>query len=152
MKIVPISLKAANEIVLLNHRHNKPVQGHKWSIGCQHQESIVAVCICGRPISRMLDDGRTIEVLRLCVVDGAPKNVCSFLYRAAWRVWSAMGGERLITFTLQEESGSSLRGAGFKLVNSFEGQTWDRNKRPRQTQEVQLKSKHRWEISKLVNK
>ncbi len=147
MKVVPVSLKTANEIVLLEHRHNKPVAGHKWSIGAEHDGKLVAVCIVGRPIARMLDDGMTIEVLRLCAIPDGPPNVCSFLYRAAWRVWAAMGGTRLITFTLQSESGSSLRGAGFKLAKSFEGASWSRDARPRETQAVQMLAKHRWEIA-----
>lgn len=148
MKIVPISLKNANAMVLQFHRHNRPVTGHKWSIACEHEKAVVGVCIVGRPIARMLDDGATVEVLRLCVKDDAPPNVCSFLYRAAWRIWQAMGGTRLVTFTLQSESGASLRGAGFRLANSFNGASWSRDARKRETQAVQMEPKHRWEITK----
>lgn len=38
------------------------------------------------------------------------------LYAACWRAWRAMGGKKLITYTLKSESGSSLRGAGWKIV------------------------------------
>lgn len=147
MIIAPISLKDANAYVTAFHRHNKATQGHKWSLQVINGNKTVAVAIVGRPIARKLDDGMTVEVLRLCVGPTAPPNVCSFLYRAVVRVWRAMGGKLVVTFTLQSESGSSLRGAGFKLVHSFEGASWSRVNRKRETQPVQMEPKHRWEIT-----
>lgn len=75
--LCPVSLKEANNFVLENHRHHGPVVGHKFSIGCKKDGRLVGVAIVGRPVSRFLDDGETLEVNRLCT-DGA-KNVCSFL-------------------------------------------------------------------------
>ena len=49
MKIVPISLKDANEFVAKHHRHNKPTQGHKFSIGLEQDGQLVGVAIAGRP-------------------------------------------------------------------------------------------------------
>lgn len=149
MKIVNLSLAEANEFVAKHHRHNKPVRGHKFSIGCVSDAGLVGVAIVGRPVARKLDDSVTCEVTRLCVIDGAPKNACSFLYRAAWRAWSAMGGERLVTYLLESESGSSVKGAGFKQVavspNWKEGAGW--TTRPgREWQSVHSERKGRWEL------
>ncbi len=114
---VPIELKEANEFVANFHRHNKPTTGHRFSIGAAADGDLWGVCIVGRPVSRIIQaEGYTAEVLRCCVRDGAPKGCCSFLYAAAWRAWRAMGGERLITYTLTSESGASMRGAGWRLV------------------------------------
>lgn len=144
-----LSLREANAFVLQHHRHNKPVQGHKFSIGAVKDGNLVGVAITGRPVARKLDDGFTAEVTRLCVLDDAPKNACSFLYRAAWRSWSAMGGQRLITYTLTSESGASLKGAGFKLVGISpkwkEGTGWTTRK-GRQWQPVHSGEKIRWEL------
>jgi hypothetical protein len=41
MKIVPIGLKKANEIVLQWHRHHKPSVGHKFSIGLTKDDAYV---------------------------------------------------------------------------------------------------------------
>jgi hypothetical protein len=43
------------------------------------------------------------------------QNACSFLYAASARVAKAMGFVRFITYTLDNEPGTSLRAAGWKL-------------------------------------
>ena len=85
LRLRPISLRDANEYVRQHHRHHKPVAGHKFSIGCEADGELVGVIIAGRPVSRYLDDGFTLEVTRLCT-NGA-KNACSFLYGAAARAY-----------------------------------------------------------------
>lgn len=88
LEVCPMTLKEANAFVEQYHRHHGPVVGHKFSIGCSDGEKIVGVAIVGRPVSRHLDDGWTLEVNRLCS-DGT-RNVCSMLYAAAWRAARAM--------------------------------------------------------------
>lgn len=66
LELVPISLKEANAYVERYHRHHKPVVGHKFSIAAAVDGEIVGVAIVGRPVSRYLDDGWTLEVNRLC--------------------------------------------------------------------------------------
>ena len=101
LEICPITLKEANAFVERHHRHHKPVAGHKFSIGCTDGERIVGVAIVGRPVSRYLDNGWTLEVNRLCT-DGT-RNACSMLYTAAWRAARAMGYHKLITYILDNE-------------------------------------------------
>lgn len=76
MNAVPIELKQANEFVEKLHRHHDPVYRDKFRIGCEVNGKIVGVVQLARPVSRCLDDGKTIEVVRLCT-DGTP-DVCSF--------------------------------------------------------------------------
>lgn len=66
LEICPMTLKEANSYVEQYHRHHRPVVGHKFSIGLSDGEKIVGVAIVGRPVSRHLDDGWTLEVNRLC--------------------------------------------------------------------------------------
>ena len=96
-------------------------------------------------------DGWTAEVLRVCTIEAAPKGARSMLYQACWRAWRAMGGQRLITYTLQTESGASLRGAGWRVV----GQTkpvkdgWrkdDHLNGTRTHSPVMLEVKNRWQM------
>lgn len=89
MEIIPITLKAANEYVAQNHRHHKPVAGCKFCIGCEDGGQLVGVAICGRPVSRHLDNGKTLEINRLCT-DGT-RNACSMLYGACVRIAREMG-------------------------------------------------------------
>lgn len=129
LRIIPLHLNEANELVRKWHRHHKPTLGHKFSIGIAEDERICGAAIVGRPVARRLDNGLTLEINRL-VTDGT-HNACSKLLRAAWRVASAMGYQRLITYTLPEEGGSSLRAAGYKLVGTTPGKSWSVPTRPR---------------------
>lgn len=128
MLLVPISLKDANAFVAEHHRHHRPVVGHKFSIGCAQDGKLVGVAIIGRPVSRYLDNGLTLEVNRLCT-DGT-KNACSMLYAAAWRAARAMGYEKIITYTLDTESGASLRAAGWTCAGLAGGKRWTGSRRP----------------------
>ena len=107
LSLVPVSLREANEFVRQHHRHHKPTAGHKFSIGVQEDGRLAGVAICGRPVSRFLDDGYTLEVNRLCT-DGA-RNACSMLYGAAVRAAKAMGYHKVITYILDSECGVSLK-------------------------------------------
>lgn len=124
----PVTLKEANSFVAENHRHYPPVTGHKFSIGVSDGEKIVGVVIVGRPVSRYLDDGWTMEVTRLCT-DGT-KNACSMLYAAAWRAGRAMGYRRAVTYILESESGVSLRATGWKCTGRAGGLTWTGKRKP----------------------
>lgn len=117
MKIIPITFKTACEFVAKLHRHNKPPVGHKFSIGLQNGDVLVGVAMAGRPIARHFDDGFTIEVNRTCT-DGTA-NANSMLYGAVWRAAKAMGYIRAITYTQADETGISLRAAGWKRVKDI---------------------------------
>ena len=129
LRIVPSSLEDANRFVATFHRHHQPVVGHKFSIAADDGERIVGVCIVGRPVSRSRDDGLTLEVTRLCT-DGTP-NACSALYAAAWRAARALGYQRLGTYILKAEPGTSLKAAGWKAIHETPGRSWSVPSRPR---------------------
>jgi hypothetical protein len=126
LRICPVTLKQANDFVRRLHRHNKPVAGYRFAIGCEaevrtleRQWSLCGVVIVGRPVSPKLDDGRAAEITRLCT-DGTP-NACSMLYAAARRAARAMGLGPVYTYTLPDEGGASLRAAGFHLDKTDAG-------------------------------
>lgn len=129
LELQPISLREACAYIKKHHRHHKPPRGCKFVIGLNDGEEVVGVIVVGRPVSRMMDDGYTAEVTRCCV-NGA-KNACSMLYAAAWRAARAMGYRKIITYTLPEESGSSLKGAGWTCIGEAGGGSWSRKGRPR---------------------
>jgi hypothetical protein len=144
LKIVPISLYEANAFVEAHHRHHEPVVGHKFSIAVADGDKVHGVAIVGRPVARGADDGWTLEVARCCT-DGA-KNACSMLYGAAWRAAKARGFRRLITYTLQDESGASLRAVGWRLVGQRGGGNWNTPARPRIDTAAMLRGqKNLWE-------
>lgn len=141
MNAIPLELKQANAFVEQLHRHHPPVHRDKFRIGCEHNGHLVGVVQLARPVSRMLDDGDTIEVVRLCT-DGTP-HVCSFLYGRAARVARDMGYKRIITYILQDESGTSLKASGWRLDGLTDGGTWNCPSRPRKTAAPTCR-KQRW--------
>jgi hypothetical protein len=147
LTITPISLDEANAFVEVHHRHHAPTVGHKFSIAVSDADSVVrGVAIVGRPIARHSDDGWTLEVNRCCT-DGV-RNGCSMLYGAAWRAAKALGYRRLVTYTLPEEGGASLRAAGWRLVGLRGGGNWNVSSRPRiDTAEHLRGQKSLWETA-----
>ncbi len=112
MQISPVTLRVAKAFISRHHRHNKPPVGHKFSIGLRNDAGeLIGVATAGRPVARHLDDGLTLEVNRTCTT--GERNANSALYGAVWRAAKAMGYQRCITYTQADESGASLRAAGF---------------------------------------
>jgi len=115
----PITRDEAMFFIWKHHRtHGRPL-GYLFALAVSDGAIVRGVAVVGRPLARLLQDGWTAEVLRCCT-DGA-KNACSILYGAAWRAARAMGYRRLITYTLPNEGGASLRGAGWRLVGEAGG-------------------------------
>ena len=94
----------------LNHRHHVAPPGGGFALALLRDGDLVGVAIAGRPVARGNDDGLTLEVTRLCVLDGV-RNGCSKLYSRMRRVGQSMGYRRIITYTLTSEPGTSLRAA-----------------------------------------
>ena len=138
LKVLPIGLREAREYVAATHRHLPSTSpGWKFGLACADDSGIHGVVIVSRPVSRHLDDGLTLEIVRLAT-DGA-NNACSFLYGAAARACRALGYRRLITYTLEEESGSSLRAANFRESHRVVGRQWGCASRPRRDREARDK-------------
>ena len=142
IELVPVTLRDANQFVKKYHRHHKPTVGHKFSIGVAECGELVGVAICGRPVSRKLDNGTTLEVNRLCT-DGTP-NACSMLYAASARAARAMGYKKIITYILKSEPGTSLRAAGFTCEGIAGGLEWTGKRKPKSVDQYPHEMKTRW--------
>jgi hypothetical protein len=140
-----IAFADAAAFVAKHHRHHTPPVGHVFSLSAVRDNEIVGVVIVGRPVARRRDDGRTLEVTRLCVRDGE-KNACSFLYGAAARATFALGFKRLGTYILKSEPGTSLKAAGWKLIAETPGKSWSVPSRPRKDKHP-IEPKLLWEIA-----
>lgn len=140
MEIRPITFKQACNFVSAHHRHHIPSVGCKFCIGLFDDEKMVGCAMCGRPVSRHMDDGTTCEITRLCT-DGT-NNACSMLYGASCRVAKAMGYKKVITYTLESENGSSLKASNFQYEGTAGGKHWTgtRNK----GQKIPAEMKKRW--------
>lgn len=147
LQLQPISLKEACRFVTDHHRHHEAPTGGLFAVALNDGETVVAVAIVGRPVARLLADGYTAEVTRLCALEGTP-NACSKLYRACQKAASALGYRRLITYILKEEPGTSLKAAGWRYVGIRGGGSWDRSAvgRPR-VDTHPTGQKHLWEAA-----
>lgn len=143
--ITPIDLREANAFVAKYHRHHRQVPGAKFCVAVSDGDGVVrGVAIIGRPVARALDNGWTLEANRICT-DGA-KNACSMLYSAAWKAAKALGYRRLITYTLPNEGGASLRASNWRMIGERGGGNWNCPSRPRiDTAELLAGQKLLWE-------
>lgn len=141
LHIEPCTLKEANSFVSNHHRHHKSTVGHKFSIAVYNDDKLCGVAICGRPVSRYLDNGYTLEINRLCT-DGT-YNACSMLYEACARIAKDMGYKKIITYILQSENGSSLRASGYICEGEAGGEIWT-GKRSGRDNGVPKERKTRW--------
>jgi hypothetical protein len=142
LRLTPLTLKQANALVARLHRHHKPIQGHRFTIGVEN-ESLVGAAIVGRPGARMTEQYRVAEVTRL-VTDGT-RHACSMLYAACARAAEAMGYESIQTFILESESGVSLKAAGWKYVGPSEGGDHNRPSRKGRRRDQPECPKQKWE-------
>lgn len=131
LRVHPISMSDARAFVDRHHRHNTvPGPGMRFATAVYRDDDLAGVGIAGNPVARMLGDGVTLEIVRVCT-DGTP-DVCSMIYGALGRVAKALGYRRLITYTLASEPGISPKAAGFVLDANLPARNgWHCPSRPR---------------------
>jgi len=140
MEIRPITFRQACDFIRQHHRHNIPTVGCKFCIGLYEQESMIGCAVVGRPVSRYLDNGTTAEINRVCT-DGT-RNACSKLYGACCRIAKAMGYQKIITYTLESEPGSSLLASNFVFDGIAGGKKWTGSRD--KGQQIPHEMKKRW--------
>lgn len=148
MHALPMTQREAFAYIREHHRHLRPPRGDLFRVAAVRSaegegSTMLGVIIVGRPVSRVLQDGTTCEVLRLATEGGG--NVCSFLYGKAARIARELGYRRIYTYTLASEPGTSLRAAGWVdegIVTS--AREWDCPSRPRDTGVLPQEAKRRW--------
>ena len=157
LEVVPISQRAAKDFIRKHHRHCSPPAGWRFGAAVRNGpglQGIVAVAMCGRPVSRCLDQKLIVEVNRLCCrTDVAAEltwNACSLLYGWCARTAKSIGAEHIITYTLASEAGTTLRAAGWTIDGYTVGRHWDTPTRRRRNS-GHVENKTRW-VRTLVKK
>ena len=114
LSVRPITRNSANAWLARHHRHlRRALTGWLFGVEILNGEGArVGVAVAGRPSSRMLQDGLTVEITRVCTT--GELNACSFAYGALRRAASALGYRRVVTYTRADELGTSPRAAGFR--------------------------------------
>jgi len=131
------------------HRHHDAPNGWKFGIAIYNGPVKVGVATVAPPASRMIEKAQphTLEVARVCTWGhfALCKNAASKLYATAAKQAKLLGYDKLITYTLYgEESGHSVRTAGWTPTYISPGGSWDRKNRPRDDKAPTSK-KVRWE-------
>lgn len=147
LRVVPLTLKQANEFIKEHHRHHKSVVGHRFSIGCEEGDKLVGVAVVGRPVARACEQYRCAEVTRLAT--NGHKNACSKLYSACARVAKEMGFNRIQTYILESESGVSLKSSGWHKECDTAGGDWNHSWRKGRRVDQPMEPKQRW--AKVLN-
>lgn len=142
--VIPLELAEANALVAQWHRHHKPSQGHRFSLGVVDGDGVLhGAAIVGRPVARLAGSPRDVlEVVRL-VTDGT-ENCCSVLYAAAARAGKAMGYKRIQTYILDEERGTSLIAAGWTDEGEAGGGQWKHTDGKARRTDQPITQKRRW--------
>jgi hypothetical protein len=141
LRAVPLTRSEANAFITMKHRHHGRVTSHRFIVGAELDGDLVGCAVVECPNAPRLQDPRVAEVTRLCT-DGT-KNVCSLLYAKCSRLARECGFRRLITYTLESETGVSLRASGWVLEAVTRGGTRDRRGR-RRTDKAPTSPKKRW--------
>lgn len=138
----------AKAFVRKHHRHCPPPAGWRWGHAVYNGSTLIAVAMVGRPVARKLDHTKVVEVNRLCVDPTLDSelvwNACSMLYAAAAKEAKRRGFERIVTYTLESETGGTLVAAGWTPTVKTKGGSWSRKGRQR-TDKTSTCKKQRWE-------
>ena len=91
----------------------------------------------------MLQNGVTAEITRIASDAPISANACSRIYGALRRAGLSLGYVRFVTYTMEHETGASLKAAGFYDDGPAGGGEYDRPSRARAAVE-QPGRKRRW--------
>lgn len=153
LEIGEVDFATAKNFVTAHHRHCKAPRGWRFGAGIKNGSELIGVVMVGRPVARMIDASRVIEVNRLCIrTDIAADlawNACSQLYGWAAREAKKRGFEKVITYTRQDEPGTTLKAAGWTVEHTTKGRHWDAPGRPREKQGEAI-GKFRWTPAGMV--
>jgi len=144
LRIVPCTVAEAKNFVDRVHRHHVASLSARYCVAVVDITGMVrGVAMVGRPVARLLDDGWTLEVTRVAT-DGC-ENACSSLYGAARRIASALGYNKLVTYTRADEPGVSLVAAGWKNEGAIRARSWNMPNRSR-VDKTEVVRRQRWSI------
>jgi hypothetical protein len=143
----PYPVKYAREWIETVHRRIPELTGAMWCVGLWVGEEMRGLAAVGRPNARKLDVSArqripVLSVLRVAVVEGT-RNGCSSLYGACSRVARGMGCDGLNTYIHDDETGVSLRAAGWIEDCATSGGEWSWDRRQRELV-LDPRPKRRW--------
>lgn len=139
--LAPITVTAARAWIKTWHRHLPELRGGLFAVQVQGSDGqCLGVGVVGNPAR--VWQGKCKAVITRVATPGT-ENACSMIYGALARAAKALGYLEIWTYTLPEESGASLRAAGFMDMGLTDGGEWNRPSR-RRNAAVRPEPKRRW--------
>lgn len=127
------------------------VPGWKAAFGARFNSELIAVCVVGRPVARMVDAEKEISITRFGVRPDRPSNTGSWLIARA-RMWAYLEGfERISAHAgVAGNDGTIYAASGFELVREEEadGSGWD-SREGRNTVDDFVRRKWVYDLSEL---
>lgn len=142
LRLRPWSLRLALPFIKRVHRRLPDLHVAMWAISVRRGADVVGCAVVGSPARAWMEDDAVLCVARVAVIEGHP-NACSMLYGACSRAAKAMGAEDLVTYTHADETGISLKAAGWVDAGMTKGGESHRPSRPRGPV-VDARPKRRW--------
>ena len=138
LRVEPISRQLADNYIAEFHRHHAPVNqlaycGSAFVIGAFNGDRMAGVAIAGTPANRAFAAAGDIIEVRRVATDGT-RNAPSILLGACAKAARALGYDRIVTYTLTSESGSSLRAVGWQPTE-LPPDDWQRRRNNNRQQE-----------------
>jgi len=147
LRICPVTFAVARQFVDRHHAHCRAPRCWRFGVAVRNGTTLIGVAMIGNPVARSLAGRGIVEVNRLCVhryISAALRwNAASMLLRQAARKAGQHGWSRIITYTLIDESGSSLLGAGWTREAVIRGRGWHGGARKRRNRNAWV-DKIRW--------
>lgn len=135
LEVRPVDQKTAKRFIDDHHEHCAAPAGWRFGAGLYNGGILMGVVWVGRPVGRGLCQRTVVEVNRLCLRRDFPPEMryrgCSLGYRWAQREAQRRGFQRIVTYTLIQENGYSLRAARWKPETRVRGRSWNCPSRPR---------------------
>ena len=130
-----IAFRDARRFIDRHHEHLAAPSGWKFGQALYNGPDLLGVVTIGQPLARAFDRHQVVEVTRLCVRRDRPDalrwNACSVLHGWAAREAQLRGFRRIITYTRLDETGASLKAAGWNRECRAGGRSWNWRGRPR---------------------
>ena len=147
LEIRPVSFSTARAFVLQYHVHCPPPVAWRFGMSVWNGSQMIGVATVGNPVARAFNRRGIVEVNRLCVRRDIPAllrwNAASMLYGRCARTAEQSGWHRIITYTREDEDGTSLRAAGWTEEGPAGGGGWHRAARARANRNAFIR-KTRW--------
>lgn len=145
LRVHPCGIAEARQWVERHHSHHHAPRGGLLAVAVHRGDQRVCVAIAGRPVARLLDDGRTAEVTRVASLGGDDaRHAASMALGSIVRALRAVGYDRFVSYTILGECGTSYRAAGWHPTAITRGGEWSRENRLRDAA-AQPDRKVRWE-------